>query len=72
LYITYGQEAEINLEITSLGIRHGTPENFPIGMVMSSTTDQIVSGQFTEHFWIDDLQGYITGHYTTIQCDGIY
>jgi len=41
-------------------------------MVMSSPTDQVVSGQFTEHFRIEDIEGYMTGHYTTIQCDGIY
>ncbi len=66
------QQGNITLEITGLGIRHGTPGNFPIGTVYSSPYDQEISGQFTEPFWIEDIEGYTTGHYTTIQCDGIY
>ncbi len=63
---------DVTMRITWLGIRHGTPENFPIWVVSASPTDQEVSWQFIEPFWVEDIQGYITGHYTTIQCDGIY
>lgn len=37
-----------------------------------STSDQEISGQFDDFFWVEDLEWYITGHYTTIQCDGVY
>ncbi len=62
----------ITFEIKGYGLRHGTPENFPIGTIINSPNDQIVSGQFTDYFWVEDILGEITGHYTTIQCDGIY
>lgn len=62
----------ISLEIIGLGVRHWTPENFQINTVYSSPSEQYIEQQFTENFWVEDLQWYATGYYTTIQCDGIY
>lgn len=72
IYRVNAAEADITLKITGLGVRHGTPENLPIWMVMALPTDQEISGQFTENFRVEDLLWSIVGHYTTIQCDGIY
>ncbi len=72
IYDIYAAEAILSLEVTGLGIRHGTPENLSLWTITSSLNDQYINSQFTEPFWIEDLQWYITGHYTTIQCDGVY
>lgn len=74
IYTTFAaiEQGSISFEITGLWLRHGTPENFSFGTIASSLSDQYISGQFTEPFRIEDLQWYITGHYTTIQCDGVY
>jgi len=62
----------LTLEIKGIGIRHGTPNNVNLWTPTTSSSDQEISGQFVDTFWIEDLQGYMTGHYTTIQCDGVY
>jgi len=71
-FFVQADEWIISLEITGLGIRHGTPENFSFWTVAASLSDQYISGQFTEPFWVEDIEWYITGHYTTIQCAGVY
>lgn len=72
LYYTYAATWTISLEITGLGIRHGTPTNVNLWVLSTTTTDQEFSGQFSDYFWVEDLEWYITGHYSTIQCDGVY
>lgn len=74
MYFTYAQvyEWDITLRITWLGIRHGTPENLSLWTITSSPGDQYISGHFTQPFWVEDIEGYMTGHYTTIQCAGVY
>ncbi|MFA7298354.1 MAG: hypothetical protein WC010_01790 [Candidatus Absconditabacterales bacterium] len=72
LYDTYAATAIVSLEVTGIGIRHGTPANVNLGTIIASPGDQEFSGQFSNYFRVDDMQGYITGYYTTIQCDGIY
>jgi hypothetical protein len=62
----------LSLQIRGFGIRHGTPNNVHLWTPTTSSSDQEISWQFTDNFRIEDLQGYMTGHYTTIQCDGIY
>lgn len=62
----------LSLEITWLGIRHGTPDNVNLWTLTASSSDQEFSGQFNDYFRVEDIEGYITGHYTTIQCDGVY
>jgi len=63
---------DITFEIKGIGTRHGTPDNANLWVLTTSINDQEFSGQFTDYFWIEDMQWNITGHYTTIQCDGIY
>ena len=72
MYYGYAADVNMTLEITGLGIRHGTPENTNLWTVMSVSGDQEISGQFIEPFRVEDMEGYITGHYTTIQCDGVH
>jgi len=71
---TYVQAEQwiVSLEIQGIGIRHGTPENFNLWVLNTSGQEQYISGQFTDYFWIEDLEWYSTGHYTTIQCDGVH
>lgn len=72
LVFAWSEQGTLSLQIVWFGIRHGTPNNVNLGMPTVSSTDQEISGQFDDNFWIEDLQWYTTGHYTTIQCDGVY
>lgn len=72
LVFASSEEWTLSLEILGLGIRHGTPNNVNLWTPVTSSSTQEILWQFDENFWVEDLQGYITGHYTTIQCDGIY
>ena len=62
----------LTLQIVGFGIRHGTPNNVNLWLPTTSGSDQEISWKFNGDFWIEDLQWYITGHYTTVQCDGVY
>ncbi len=62
----------LSLEIKGVGIRHGTPNNINLWTPSVSGGDQEISGQFSGDFWVEDLEWYSTGHYSTIQCDGVY
>ena len=66
------EQGTITFKITWIWIRHGTPDNMNLGTISASTNDQEISWQFTDTFWVEDIEWYITGHYTTIQCAGVY
>jgi len=70
-YVQAGR-GTISLNIVWIWIRHGTPSNVNLWVYGTSSNDQEISGQFSDYFWVEDLQGIATGHYTTIQCDGVY
>lgn len=61
----------LTLNIVGLGIRHGTPNNINLWIPLTSSSDQEISGQFDGAFRVEDLLWLMTGHYTTIQCDGV-
>ncbi|EKD25362.1 MAG: hypothetical protein ACD_80C00079G0005 [uncultured bacterium (gcode 4)] len=63
---------DVSLQIKWMGIRHGTPDNVNLWLLTASGNDQEINGQFSGYFWVEDIEGYITGHYTTIQCEGVY
>ena len=46
-----------------------TPSNLNIGAVSPWSN---VEFNFSDYFWVEDLRGTNTGHYTTIQCDWLY
>jgi len=71
-YYSYAANWTISLEITGKGVRHGTPNNVNLWILSTSTIDQEFSWQFDDYFWVEDMEWYITGYYTTIQCDGVY
>lgn len=71
-YHAYAVQGTISLEIIGKGIRHGTPDSVNLWVLSTSTGDQEISGQFTGYFRVEDLEWYTTGHYTTIQCDGVH
>ena len=62
----------VSLQINGVGLRHGTPNNVNLWTPNTSPNDQEIVWQFDDNFWVEDLEWYITGHYTTIQCDGVY
>ncbi len=69
----FSSTATLSLEIRGLGIRHGTPKNIDFWVLPSaSPSDQYLDGHFDSEFWIEDLLWSMTGHYTTIQCDGVH
>ena len=72
IYYTQADQGNLTFEITGIGIRHGTPDNVNLWVLSTSTSDQELSGQFSDYFWVEDLEWYVTGYYTTIQCDGVY
>lgn len=74
IYSTFAwiEQWTLSLEIRWIWIRHGTPANANLWAFTVSGNDQEISGQFNDYFWVEDLQGIITGYYTTVQCDGIY
>lgn len=71
-FYTNADDWYLTLEVRGFGIRHGTPDNTNLWLLTTSGNEQELTGQFTDYFWVEDLQGYTTGHYTTIQCDGVY
>lgn len=71
-FFVFAIDATLSFKIVWSGIRHGTPNNVNLWMPIASLSDQEISGQFTDDFRVEDLEWYITGHYTTIQCDGVY
>lgn len=72
IYRANAADADITLQVVGLGIRHWTPDNLAIWTVMMSPNDQEIDQQFTTGFRVEDLEWLITGHYTTIQCEGVY
>lgn len=60
---------ELSLKIIWNGLIIGTPANLSLWTVSPWTT---VQKTFDDYFWLEDLRGISTGHYTTIQCDGLY
>ncbi|HKL43963.1 MAG TPA: hypothetical protein VJ892_01650, partial [Candidatus Absconditabacterales bacterium] len=60
---------QISVTIKGQGIIIGTPANLNLGSVNPGDTVEI---NFDDYFWVEDLRGTNTGHYTTIQCDGLY
>lgn len=59
----------LSLAILWDGLIIGTPANISLGSVNPGGT---VETTFDDYFWIEDLRWTSTGHYTTIQCDGLY
>ena len=70
--ISYAAQGNVTLKINGIWIRHGTPNNVNLWIHTTSVSDQEIVGQFDNYFWVEDLEWYITWHYTTIQCDGVY
>ena len=62
----------LTLNILGIGIRHGTPNNLNFWTPIASYNDQELIWEFDSDFWVEDLEWYVTGHYTTIQCNGVY
>ncbi|MCF7834756.1 hypothetical protein K9M48_01735 [Candidatus Gracilibacteria bacterium] len=71
-FFVLGADLQLNLEIKGIGIRHGTPTNLNLGTIQYSNQEQEITGKFIDYFWLEDRMGLSTGHYTTIQCNGLY
>lgn len=67
--VLFAQQSKIELEIKWQWLIIGTPNNLNLGSVNAWA---IIISSFLDYFWLEDLRGTSTGHYTTIQCDGLY
>ncbi len=63
------QNQQISIRIHWQWIIIWTPNNLDLWTI---TSWSIVEVSFWDHFWIEDLRWSNTGHYTTMQCDGLY
>ncbi len=63
------QNSQVELSVQGQWLIIGTPNNLNIWSVSEGDT---IESSFVDYFWIEDLRGISTGHYTTIQCDGLY
>jgi hypothetical protein len=64
-------QTDLNLEIAWWGLTIGNPANYNFGTVWVSVDDQIITWQFTDYFWLEDLEGSNSWYFTTIQCNGL-
>lgn len=60
---------QLTLKILGNWLIIWTPANINLWTVSPGNT---IEKNFDEYFWLEDLRGISTGHYTTIQCDGLY
>ena len=67
--VVFWQSQQVSVEIRGQWLIIWTPANLNLGFVSDWAT---ITRSFLDYFWIEDLRGTNTGHYTTIQCDGIY
>jgi len=62
----------LSLDIVWMWVRHWTPNNLNLWTVLYSNQEQEITWQFGSGFWVEDLIGMLTWHYTTIQCDWLH
>jgi len=72
LYAAPEKSGILRLQLQWLWIRIWTPENFNVWTINYSSQEQEVTWRFNDYFRVEDLDSRMTGHYTTIQCDGLY
>lgn len=63
---------ELVLDIAWWWLTIGAPANYSFGSVSASVTDQEVTGQFTDYLWVEDMEAWYSGYFTTVQCDGLH
>lgn len=62
-------DALLKVELSGNWLIIWTPWNLNLGTVIPWNTIEV---NFSDYFWIEDLRWTSTGHYTTIQCDGLF
>ena len=62
-------ESQVKVTISWQWLIIWTPDNLNLGTTIPSS---VVTKNFSDYFWINDLRGNDTGHYTTIQMDALY
>lgn len=67
--VVISQNAQLSLDIQWQWLIIWTPSNLDLGTISAGST---IESNFLDYFWIEDLRWTNTGHYTTIQCDGLY
>lgn len=68
-WFVFWASSKISINLNSRWLIIWTPENLNIWIANPGTT---IERNFSTNFWIRDLRWTDTGHYTTIQCDGLY
>lgn len=64
-------ETQLQLEIMWWWLTIGNPANYNFGSVWVSVEDQIITWQFSDYFWLEDLEARDSWYFTTIQCNGL-
>lgn len=73
LFVFWGfvvaETSQISVAINWFWIIIGSPSNIQLGVL--NPLDSVITG-FDDYFWINDLRGSNTGHYTTIQSNWLF
>ncbi|USN54496.1 MAG: hypothetical protein H6765_08270 [Candidatus Peribacteria bacterium] len=65
-----GVDTQVQVELLEGTISIYATGNFDFGSYTVSTSNQTVTGAFTDYFSVEDLKGADSGYYTTLQMSG--
>lgn len=68
--VTAQEVTEVQISITSGNINIFSTGTFNFGQYTVSSSNQTVTGAFTDYFSVEDLKGAFSGYYTSVQMDG--
>jgi hypothetical protein len=69
VWVVLGTESQVSITLSARWLFVWTPANLNLWSVSPGGTVEV---NFDDYFWVEDLRWTSTGHYTTIQCDGLY
>lgn len=69
VWFALGAESQVSVVLGTRWLFIWTPTNLSLWSVSPWNTVEVL---FDDYFWIEDLRWTSTGHYTTIQCDGLF
>lgn len=69
--LVFGENMQsmVSVQLNTRWLFAWTPANLSLWPVTPWNTIEV---NFSDYFWIEDLRWNSTGHYTTIQCDGLF
>lgn len=69
VWLVLAVDSKVSVTLYTRWLFIWTPANLALWSVIPWNTIEV---DFPDYFWIEDLRWTSTGHYTTIQCDGLY